>query len=188
MNHQIPADIEELARQAGTLAQGEHYRDASSLSGNALVLTTPSIADQYTNARTEGTVKVVVMTGGGGDILLGTCDDPPTASCPVMTNAAAAVRQLLSQMAQDGVQQVIYFFYPDPVDATLQLELDVLRPLVQGACEGSPVPCRWLDLRPVFAGHTSEYVSSDGKNPTDAGSAATAKAIWNTMQQNCIAQ
>jgi hypothetical protein len=187
-SRQIPTNVEELARQAGILAQEEHYRDASLVAGNALALTAPYIADEYTNGRAEGTIKVVVMTGGGADVLLGTCDTPPTADCPVLANAAAAVQQLLAQMAQDGVQQVVYFFYPDPVDAALQAKLDVLRPLLQGECDSSPVPCHWLDLRPVFAGHTSEFVLPGGINPTDAGSAATAAAIWTTMQENCVAQ
>jgi len=105
-----------------------------------------------------------------------------------LVNAVAAVGQLFSQMAQDGVQHVVYFFYPDPVDVALQAKMDVLRPLVQGACASSPVSCHWLDLRPTFAGHYADYVLADGRNPTDAGSAATAAAIWTTMQQNCIAQ
>jgi len=187
-SHQIPTDVEELARQAGVLAAAEHYRDISSLTGNSLALESPYLADKYTSAQAEGTVRVVIMDGGGADVLLGTCDTPPTESCPVLANAAAAVPLLFAQMAKDGVQQIVYFFYPDPVDATLQAKMDVLRPLIQVACESSPVPCHWLDLRPTFANHYTEYVLADGKNPTDAGSAATAAAIWTTMQQNCIAQ
>lgn len=187
-SHQIPADVEELARQAGTIAAGEQYRDASSLTGNSLALESPFLADKYASARAEGTVSVVIMNGGGADVLLGTCDTPPTASCPALANAAAAVPLLLAQMAQDGVQHVVYFFYPDPVDVVLQAEMDVLRPLIQKACESSTVPCHWLDLRPTFAGHYSAYILADGKNPTDEGSAATASAIWSTMQQNCLAQ
>jgi hypothetical protein len=128
------------------------------------------------------------MNGGGADVLAGTCDTPPTQSCPVLANAAAATQQLLSQMAADGVQHVVYAFYPNPVDAALQAKMDALRPLVQQACDSSPVPCHWLDLRPTFAGHYGDYVLADGMNPTDAGSAATAAAIWSTMQQNCVAQ
>jgi hypothetical protein len=187
-SHQIPTDVEGFARQAGTLAAGEHYRDISSLTGNSLALESPYLADKYTSAQAESPVRVVIMNGGGADIFLGACDTPPTESCPALANAAAAVPPLLAQMAQDGVQHVVYFFYPNPVDATLQAKMDVLRPLIQGACENSPVPCHWLDLRPTFAGHYSDYILADGKNPTDTGSAAAAAAIWNTMQQNCVAQ
>jgi hypothetical protein len=56
-------------------------------------------------------------------------------------------------MAQTGVGDIVYFYYPDPVDAAERALADVLRPLVQEACQGSPVPCHWVDLRPAFAGH-----------------------------------
>jgi hypothetical protein len=187
-SHQIAVDVVDLARRAGSLAATDQYRDNSSLIGNSLALATPSIADQYTTGQTDSPVKVVIMNGGGADVLAGTCASPPTANCQSLVSAAAAVAQLLSQMAQDGVQNVVYFFYPDPVDAALQAKMDLLRPLVQDACTSSPVPCHWLDLRPTFAGHYADYVLPDGMNPTDVGSAATASAIWTTMQQNCIAQ
>ena len=187
-SHQLPVDVEDLARQAGSLAASDQYRDNSTLTGNFLALTRSTIADQYVEGQTSNPVKVVIMNGGGADVLDGTCDNPPTASCPVLVNAATAAQQLFSQMAQDGVQHIVYFFYPDPVDADLKAKMDVLRPLIQGACEGSSVPCHWLDLRPTFAGNYGEYILADGRNPTDAGSAATAAAIWTTMQQNCVAQ
>ncbi len=187
-SHQITLDVDDLAHQAGSLAANEQYRDNSSLIDNSLALSTPNIADQYTKGQADSPVKVVIMNGGGADILAGTCDSPPTATCPILVNAVAAAEQLLSQMAQGGVQHVVYFFYPDPVDAAMLAKMDVLRPLLQGACASSLVPCHWLDLRPTFAGHYADYVLADGMNPTDAGSAATASAIWSTMQQNCIAQ
>ena len=187
-SHQITLDVENLARQAGSIAVNELYRDNSATTGNALALAAPKIADQYTKGQTDSPVKVVIMNGGGADVLLGTCDNPPTANCQIVVDAAAAAEQLLSQMAQDGVQHVVYFFYPEPVDVVVQAKMDVLRPLIQGACESSPVPCHWLDLQPTFAGHYADYVLADGMNPTDVGSAATAAAIWTTMQENCVAQ
>jgi hypothetical protein len=64
----------------------------------------------------------------------------------------------------------------------------MLRPLIEKACATSAVPRRWLDLRPTFAGHYADYVMADGLNPTEAGSQASAGAIWATMWENCIAQ
>jgi hypothetical protein len=66
--------------------------------------------------------------------------------------------------------------------------IDVLRPLIQASCAASPVTCHWLDLRPTFAGHYADYILPDGINPTQAGSEASAAAIWSLMQQRCIAQ
>lgn len=187
-SHQIPADLETLAHDAGALAASERYRDSSALTGNALALVTPTLADKYATARAESTPKVVIMNGGGADVLAGSCETPPTESCPVITNAAAAAQQLLAQMAADGVQHVVYVFYPDPVDEVVRAKLDVLRPLIQTSCETSAVACTWVDLRTPFAGHYAEYILADGLNPTDTGSTASADAIWAAMQQNCIAQ
>ena len=70
----------------------------------------------------------------------------------------------------------------------LRAKMDILRPLILGKCQSSPLPCHWLDLRPTFSERYDEFILTDGMNPTDLGSAATATAIWTTMQQNCIAQ
>ena len=185
-SHQITAYLEDLARSAGTLAAGERYRDNSRLTANALAFGGNGIHDEYQAGVTEATVKVVIMNGGGADVLASSC--APNASCPSLEAAAAAARDLFTQMATDGAQQVIYAFYPDPVDPSVRAQMDTLRPLVQSACAASPVPCAWLDLRPTFAGHYSEYVQVDGLNPTAAGSQASAEAIAALMRDQCIAQ
>jgi len=91
-------------------------------------------------------------------------------------------------MAADGVAHVVYAFYPDPVDATLRAKMDVLRPLLERACKNSALTCHFLDLRSAFANRYDEYIQADGMNPTEAGSQASAQAIWAVMQKECIAQ
>lgn len=185
--HQITAYLEGLARDAGAVSVGERYRDRSNLLSNALALGGDGIADQYTSGVSEAEVKVVIMNGGGADALLGSCDSG-NASCPMVAAAATAAQALFAQMATDDVQHVVYAFYPDPGDANVKAKVDALRPPIQSACENAPLPCHWLDLRTVFAGHYAEYVQADQLNPTDAGARASAEAIWATMQQYCIAQ
>jgi hypothetical protein len=186
-SHQITAYLEGLAREAGVLPDGQRYRDNSHLIGNALALGGNGIAGQYEQGKAEASVHVVVMNGGGADVLASRCQ-APLAECSALLDAAAAAEQLFAQMAADGVSDVVYAFYPDPVDATIRDKMDVLRPLIQTACANSPVPCHWLDLRPAFAGHYDEYILADGMNPADAGSRASAEAIWLTMQRACVAQ
>jgi hypothetical protein len=186
-SHQITAYLEDLARSAGVLQVGQRYRDNSSQLNNALALAGNGIAGQYERGKAEGSVRVVIMNGGGADVLGSRCE-APLADCPALLDAAAAAAQLFEQMAADGVSDVLYAFYKDNLDVSLREKIDALRPLIQAACENSPVPCHWLDLRPTFAGHYDEYVLPDGMNPTDAGSRATAEAIWATMQRECIAQ
>jgi len=84
---------------------------------------------------------------------------------------------------------VVYFFYADAtVNEALREGIDVLRPLVENACGRSPVPCHWLDLRPVFEGHSAEYATGvDGIVFSDAGARAAAEAIWSLVEERCIA-
>jgi hypothetical protein len=185
--HQITAYLEGLARDAGAVSVGERYRDRSSLFTNGLALGGNGIEDQYTSGASEAEVKVVVMNGGGADALLGSCDSA-NASSAVVASAADAAHALFAKMAADQVEQVVYAFYPDPGDVNVKARIDALRPLIQSACETAPLPCHWLDLRTVFAGHYAAYVQTDQLNPTDAGARASAEAIWATMQQYCIAQ
>jgi len=184
--HQITAEVEQLAREAGALPVGERYRDESTMTNNALALTGHGILSQYQRAVEDARVAVAILDGGGSDMLLGRCDQG-TADCPVVANAAVAAQELFAQMAADGVSDVVYLFYPDAADPELRARMDALRPLVQAACEAATVPCSFIDLRPVFVDH-SEYLASDGLNPSAAGARATAQAIWAAMQQACIAQ
>lgn len=187
-SHQTTAFLEDLARGAGVLSAGERYRDNSHSTQNSLALTGKGIAAQYEAGVSESEVRVVIMNGGGADVLLGSCETVD-ASCPLFTDAAAAASELLAQMGADGVEHVVYAFYPDPTEASVRAKMDALRPLIQGACERSAnVACHWLDLRATFADRYGELIQADGLNPTAAGSQATARAIWDVMQQSCIAQ
>jgi hypothetical protein len=127
------------------------------------------------------------MTGGGADVLLGSCDVIGP-DCPLLVNASNAASALFERMANEGVEHVVYVFYPDPSDAKLREEVATLRTLLQSACEGSPTPCHWLDLRQAFAGHEATYLDPEGTTPTAEGAQASATAIWSVMQQQCIAQ
>jgi hypothetical protein len=127
------------------------------------------------------------MNGGGADALLGTCDVIDS-ECPLITAAATAADVLLARMAEDGVENVVYAYYPDALDEPTRLKVDALRPLIQDVCAAAVTRCHFLDLRPTFEGNYDTFVMGDGRNPTAAGSAAAAAAIWATMQANCIAQ
>ncbi len=184
-NGEITATLEGLARDAGALGVEDRYRDYSS------TLVTPfgggdDPATQYATARAEGVPRVVILDAGGADALL-TCPEPPAASCPALDNAITATNALLEQMASDGVEDILLFFYPDPDEATLGAKFDVLRPLLQATCEASATRCHFLDLRATFEGE-DEYLQEGGILPTEAGSVAAANVIWGLMQAECIAQ
>ena len=186
ISHEITAYLEQYARDAGVLAAGERYRDNSSTADNALAMGGTGIMNQYVRAVGEAPVSVVIMDGGGIDMLLAACADP-VIECPALVAAAAAAETLLARMATDGVTHVVYAFYPDPVDPTQREKMDALRLLVEPVCASSPTPCHWVDLRAPFAAQ-SGTLSEDGLLPTAAGSVVTANAIWDVMTRECIAQ
>lgn len=187
LTHQVTSQLENLARAHGALAAGEHYRDQSTVTNNALGSFDNGIANQYSQAFAYSPVHVVLMDGGGSDVLLGSCASP-LQSCPAIVQAVAGAKQLLTRMAADGVSHVVYAYYPDPMPTDVRAKLDAMRPLMQAACNGSAVRCHWLDLRTVFAGHYGEYLAIDGLDPSAPGSQASATAIWDLMQRECIAQ
>jgi hypothetical protein len=182
----LPGALHALARSVGALAQDETYRDYSSE-----VITAfggeNDLVSQYTQARSGGPFRTVILDAGGPDALL-SCDEPPTAQCPSLEGAVNGTRSLLERMAQDGTEHIILFFYPDPDDATLAAKFDVLRPLLLQECQASVTPCRFIDLRPTFVGHEAEYLLEGGVLPTEAGAAAAAAAIWSMMERHCVAQ
>lgn len=187
MSHEITTFLEQHAKNAGLLPQNEDFRDNSvsgmRLSGGG----SPTIPQQYANAARDGQVRYVVMDGGGNDCLQGSCSNPPSTNCQDLQNAVNALRNLLDKMAADGVKKVVYFWYPEPQSdfGGLKGKLDVLRPMIHDLVVNRTSPkCYWVDLRPVFEGKYSQYITFDGIHPTTAGCKATADAVWECIEAN----
>jgi hypothetical protein len=180
-------ELEEHMIAAGSLSDGAHYRVNAQASSSLLATGALSFDEQYTSARADGVPRVIIMDGGATDVLNDNCAGMLTPDCPAARDAVRGAERLFERFAGDGVEQLVYFFYGDPVDnPSLKDGIDLLRPLLQNACGRSPVPCHWLDLRPVFAEHP-EYVGVDGLVFTDAGAAAAAQGTFDLMQARCIA-
>jgi hypothetical protein len=179
--HGITQEIEKQAKANGSLGASEHYVD-NSVSGTLLSGSDANaIPNQYKKAAQGGMIKYVLMDGGGNDCLQANNGDA----------ALSAAQALFPTMAKDGVEKVVYFFYPDPLGSfasgTLKTCLDALRPKMKALCDGLTAPkCYWMDLRTVWNGH-SEF-TQDGIHPTSPGSVATGGAIWDVMKANCVAQ
>jgi hypothetical protein len=181
------SELEQRMIAAGSLSDGAHYRVDAQAVSSRLATGPLSFDAQYTSARADGVPRVIIMDGGATDVLNDDCAGMLTPDCPAVRDAVSGAEQLFERFAGDGVEQVVYFFYGDPIDnPSLKDGIDLLRPLLRNACGHSPVPCHWLDLRPVFAEHP-EYVGVDGLVLTDSGATAAAQSTFELMQARCIA-
>jgi lysophospholipase L1-like esterase len=176
---QIPGNqhntLRDLARAAGALGANEDYVDLA-VSGSTIA----TIVKQYDNRESGATkAKVLLMDGGGIDTIGG------GGSAASVTTVVNTFKQHLAKVASDGtVEQIVYFLYPElPSIAGVA----ALRPGMMQACAASTVPCHFLDLQPLFAGH-AEFIGGDNLHPNAAGGDVIARNIWAIMQQSCIAQ
>jgi hypothetical protein len=195
-------ELQKLAKAAGALASGEKYTDRS-VSGSQMVggLIGPNIPTQYANENnSDGHIKTVVMDGGGNDVLLGdrnciTVQAPPESQHCVDTIAGtvAAAKTLFAKMAADGVENVVYFFYPHlpggGLGGTKSLEdatLDYSLPITRESCEGAPVHCVFVDTVGLFGETAGDF--QDGIHPTVANINKISAAVWDAMVTECVAQ
>ncbi len=167
--------VRDLARAAGAIGPSDDYVILA-----AAANTMSMIANQYNTQEAGATkVKVLIMNGGGWDLIAANGSDASISS------VVTTFEQHLAKVASDGtVQHIIYYLYPE-IPTTPGVA--ALHPGVQQACAQSTVPCHFLDLQPLWVGH-SEYTAADGVQASNAGAQVIANAIWSIMQQHCIAQ
>lgn len=201
---EIPQRIWTKARAAGSLGENETYRHYY-LSGAmmaAMAFATP-IPEQYEQARTaDPNITYVVMNGGGNDVLIGdrSCllEAPPgNAACAAtIDNAIATTKTLFARMASDGVEQIVFTFYPHmPTFGLFQGNAPAINDTIdyaeiraRQACEESvSPPCTFVSTIAAFEGHP-EYLNPGDVHASPAGSEVAADLIWNTMVDHCIAQ
>jgi len=193
-----PALQPALAAVVPQAASYRNYAVAGTSMGNGQI---PSQFD--TAAQQNPDIKLVIMTGGGNDVLVLnrqclSAGSSTNAQCQgVIQTAIDAATTMFQKMNTVGVSDVIYFFYPHlPTTSllggpTANEILDYSYPLTKASCDDAlaqvGVACHFIDLRPVFEGHT-DYIGLDGVHPTAAGQTAIAGAIAQTMQRDCLGQ
>ena len=170
--------IGELARSAGKLGDGEDYAYRA-MSG----ATIEAIVQQYNSYVASGDtpVKVVIMNGGAVDTYATQGDD--TSVDHVVETFSLFLGQLADE-SEGPAEHVIYALYSEESSIP---GIEALRPRMQAVCAESAVPCHFVDLQSVWEGNPG-YTSPDTINPSSDGADAIAETIWQTMQNNCIAQ
>jgi hypothetical protein len=113
--------------------------------------------------------------------------------------ALEAARKMMMRAADVGVRDTVYFFYPEVPEATalggthpnalLHYALPLSRDLCASAEQitGGKMRCHFVDMIPVFAGHTGVFAPGD-VHPNTQGSALMAAAIWDVMTEACVGQ
>jgi hypothetical protein len=127
-----------------------------------------AIINQY-NTAPAPQPKVVIMDGGGNDVL----QNPGCApGCAQHVQAVTQARDFFRQAQMDGVQHIIFIFYYDmPV---IKAGLDWMRPQMAAECQQSPV----LPFRRQSAplrGHGCEHLHNRRHSP-DCGSSRPHRA------------
>lgn len=179
-------ELQGVAREAGWLGADEQYRAYASSVTSFLAEVPLGIQTQYAESRNEGPASVVILNGGATDMLQNPCSGSLTPDCPEIRAAALGAERLFSQMAEDGVEHVVYLSYPVLRDRPeLNARLDLMRPQIENACGNSAVACHFIDLRPHFEGH-DEYLGPDGIVFSQTGARATAITLWGAFDARCI--
>jgi lysophospholipase L1-like esterase len=203
------SQLEGKARAAGALAASDGYVDHSlgGASMNGFLSIPAQWPDALADARARGASKIrlTIMTGGGNDVLVDNRDCLEYASeaalpqsCKQVVEAAIdSGHALMQEMARDGVEEVIYFFYPHLPEFSLgggsypNVVLDYAYPRVKQLCDSqTQVTCHFIDLRPAFddgRGYPREgLIEFDGIHPTEQGSEIIAQQVWSVMQRECL--
>lgn len=206
--HTFPTDL--------NAAGGVTYRPTNAIGGTSMGSGGIGlIPDQFETAiRADPDIIAVVMDGGGNDLLIPALGRP---DCKNMSNAAtvagcqqivtdgiAASTKLMARMADAGVRDVIFFFYPHVPNGTLlggsspNVMLDYALPLVKEACDSAvtktagKLRCWFLDTIPIFeppgqAAHTDWFAPND-IHENSKGSKAITEAIVTLMKEHCVGQ
>jgi hypothetical protein len=169
--------VEQSAQAAGAIGPGDTYT-VDAKNGTLMA----QIAAEYTAQQMTTTpAKVLIMDGGTLDTIMSN-------TSTTVSDVATTFNQLLTTIAKDGtVTAIIYYLMPDNLPAITGVQ--ALHPLLQQECEASAVPCHFLDLTPLWAGHPEYTNTVSGVDfPSEAGAAVIGDAIWSIMQTYCIAQ
>ena len=155
------------------------------------------------------------MDGGGNDILIcnntmypncnALCDKAGSSTTKVCTDIVAAAfvvaKKMMSDAANAGVKDIVYFFYPHIPDAGGGFKeiLDYSAPLAKALCDqaftntNGKLTCHFVDPRAAFAAaggdmNPANFSPIDGIHPSQAGQNIMAGLIADKMKADCLDQ
>lgn len=184
------------AAKDGALMAGQAYRSYAVAGATMAAASLNMIPPQWPSAKTASAdIKVVIMDGGGNDVLINNpqCKNPGSqndATCKmVVNNTVMAVGNLIDDFKKTGVGDLIYFFYPHAPTGGADISDYALGILQNSAKLVTDANFRMyvVDLVPLFNNH-SDYYYLDGIHANATGEQVIADAIYAVMKDHCIAQ
>lgn len=178
-----PAALQRIAGQ-----QYRHYYVSGAQLSGGSVIAPGDIEDQLERAINLGSIRTIIMDGGGNDFLLGLTFD-----AAVEAELKAAWGRILDKAANAGVQTIIFQgYYPTTSATAFQLRVndEIVSWLPAQAAS------RGIDLYPYNPNADSWFTSQrpmaytliDGIHPTTAASEHMAQMLWNLMVQHGVEQ
>jgi hypothetical protein len=160
--------------------------------------------------------KFAIMDGGGNDILICNtqlypgcstdCKNPGATThqtCKdIVAKATEAASTMMMTAANDGLRDVVYFFYPHlpkqgGVGPYWEIS-DYAEPIAKASCEGAfqksggKLNCYWVSMVAPFAAAGGDgnplNFALDGIHPSDAGQRIIATEIDKVMKAHCVGQ
>jgi hypothetical protein len=149
----------------------------------------PAIPTQWDDAkRTHKKLLTVVMTGGGNDIIQNaslqtSCQMGGDACKQVLIKISDALDSLWTQMAEYGVQDIVYIRYTNntgTIDPSLQGDKGLPTPKI---CLSGRVRCHSVETTDIVA---ATDLAVDGIHPLSAANTRIAKRVFDLMTSQGI--
>ena len=166
--------------QAGLDRAGTDYRHYAV---TATTLLSGQIPSQYASAkRANPKISTVIMTGGGNDVMFtaGSCSTPEACAMFSMM-ISAGLDKLWTEMANDGVKDVIYVQYSANAGSTPAENRGKTSPVIP-ICNSGRIYCHSVPTTDIIA--RSDL--ADGIHPGTAGNNRIAKRVLELMEMRRV--
>ncbi len=162
------------------------HRELQSLTGTQITDHSKSgtwmneIRDSYLRYRDDDDLKIVVIDGGGNDMLGSNCRGFSEECKMAIDNAIIIIANLFKTMEEDGVEQIIYLggYYFSGWQAGYNSVVDYSFEQLTPVCD--EVSCTLIDPREDFK--DTSHISWDGIHPSGKGVRRLAELIYEALE------
>ena len=162
--------------------KGKNYPNYSI---SATQLLNGAIPRQYTQAkRANKDIKTVIMTGGGNDVLIGgkPCNTPETCA-QTGAKIAGALNELWTQMAHDGVKDIVYIQYAASAGSSPASAREGGGTPAVPICTTGKIVCHSIPTTDIIP---RSRLGTDGIHPDATGNRLIAERVLKTMGERKV--